>query len=121
MAGTSTEPRGGLYDHTDVSSGESGWAANVIANTQKISRWLGNLHVLDRDLTAPPGGETAGDAYIPAATATGAWAGQEDKFCVWDGSAYVCYTIPVSILVVIEDEGVLCRMTATGLTAGIAV
>lgn len=33
--------------------------------------------ILDRDLTAPPGGEAEGDIYIPAATATGAWAGKE--------------------------------------------
>ena len=121
MAGTSTEPRGGLYDHADVSTGESGWAANLIANTQKISRWLGGLHVLDRDLTAPPGGETAGDAYIPAATATDEWAGHEDEFCVWDGSAYVCYTIPVGTLIYLEDEEKLCVMKAAGLSAGIAI
>lgn len=34
--------------------------------------------VIRMDLTAPPGGEADGDLYIPAAPATGAWAGLEN-------------------------------------------
>jgi len=42
--------------------------------------------VIDRDLTAPPASPDDGDMYIPAATATGAWAGKEDNLAVWIGS-----------------------------------
>lgn len=35
------------------------------------------LTVKDRDLTAPPGSPSDGDRYIPAATATGDWVGDE--------------------------------------------
>jgi len=35
------------------------------------------LNILDRDLTGPPGGESEGDAYIVAATATGDWDGED--------------------------------------------
>jgi len=33
--------------------------------------------------TTPPGSPAAGDAYIVSATATGAWAGQENKVAYW--------------------------------------
>lgn len=38
---------------------------------------LVHLHVLDRDLTAPPADPADGDTYIVAAGASGAWAGEE--------------------------------------------
>lgn len=44
--------------------------------------------VLDRDLTAPPGGESEGDAYIVNATATGTWAGHEDDIAYYFGGVY---------------------------------
>jgi len=42
------------------------------------------LTVIDKDLTAPPGSETGGEVYIPAATATGTWAGKEDNIAYFD-------------------------------------
>ena len=36
---------------------------------------LGNLTIIDRDLTAPPGGESDGDTYIVGGSATGDWSG----------------------------------------------
>lgn len=44
----------------------------------------GQLSIADRDLTAPPGSPSHGDAYIPDATATGDWAGEEDNIAIWD-------------------------------------
>lgn len=44
--------------------------------------------VTDRDLTDPPGSPANGAVYIPAATATGAWAGQEGKLAQWYASAW---------------------------------
>lgn len=44
--------------------------------------------VLDRDLTAPPGGAADGDAYIVNGTATGAWAGKEDKIAFYFGGIW---------------------------------
>jgi hypothetical protein len=35
--------------------------------------------VKDRDLTAPPGGESDGDAYIVGASATGDWSGKDGE------------------------------------------
>jgi hypothetical protein len=39
--------------------------------------------VVDKDLTAPPGSPTDGATYIPAATATGVWAGLENYVVTW--------------------------------------
>ena len=45
---------------------------------------MAQICVIDRDLTAPPGGESNGDVYIPKATATGAWAGKENQIAIYD-------------------------------------
>lgn len=48
------------------------------------------LKILDRDLTAPPGTPSNGDVYIPAATATGAWAGEEGNLAIYyDGWTFL--------------------------------
>lgn len=39
--------------------------------------------VNDKDLTAPPGGETNGLSFIVGPSATGAWAGHDDDIAVW--------------------------------------
>lgn len=46
------------------------------------------LVVIDTTLTAPPGSPTDGDRYIPAATATGAWAGHENEIAYYYGGWY---------------------------------
>jgi len=73
--------------------------------TETVNRLdaLVNASVIDRDLTAPPGGETNGDVYIPAATATGDWATHEDDIAhYWDGWIF---TTPVDgFRLWVEDE-----------------
>jgi len=64
------------------------------------------LSVKDRDLTAPPGGESEGDRYIPAATATGAWAGQEGNIAHYVGGAWEFYTPREGWRVWVDDEDV---------------
>lgn len=63
--------------------------------------------VLDRDLATPPGGPTTGDRYIVAATATGAWVGQEEKIAEWNGSSWDFITPDEGTAVFVEDEDVL--------------
>jgi len=48
--------------------------------------------VTSQTLTAPPGSPAEGDRYIVAATATGAWAGQEEKIADYSGGGWVFYT-----------------------------
>lgn len=44
---------------------------------------MSQLRVLDKDLTDPPATPSDGDTYIPAATATGVWAGKENYIANW--------------------------------------
>jgi hypothetical protein len=49
--------------------------------------------VIQMDLTAPPGGPTAGDRYIVATGGTGDWAGHDNEIAEWDGAAWL-FTAP---------------------------
>lgn len=100
----SQEARSGIY--YGWSLGENGWNTGMDSNLLQIGRLALGGGVLDRDLTAPPGSPTAGDAYIPAATATGAWAGLEDDIVIYDGSGWVNYTAPDGFGLYILDENV---------------
>ena len=77
----------------------TGWAANEYPIT-KFTRPL----ILDRDLTAPPGSPANGDAYIPAATATGAWAGFEDDIVIFYRGVWRQYVPSRGTRVTIDDE-----------------
>jgi hypothetical protein len=53
-----------------------------------MAQWRGfdllvQARVLDKDLAAPPGAPADGDAYIVAAGASGAWAGNAGKIARW--------------------------------------
>lgn len=58
----------------------------------------------DKDLTAPPGSPSTGDAYIVAAGATGVWAGHDGKLAVYHDTAWYFYTPAAGWLVYVEDE-----------------
>ncbi len=75
-----TDPRFGYV--YGWNSGDSGWGDYMNSNLQ-ILMLLTNTAVEDRNLTAPPGGESIGQVWIPAATATGDWAGEEDNLAIW--------------------------------------
>ena len=106
-----TEPRGGMKHGWSL--GESGWNVGMDENLLRISRFGFHLSVLDRDLTSPPGSPAAGDAYIVAASATGAWATHDDEVAVWDGDAWVFGEPRVGWLAYVEDEGKLCAYINT--------
>lgn len=102
----SIEPRSGL--NFGWALGESGWNVGMDANLLLIGRLALGGGVADRDLADPPGSPADGDAYIPAATATGDWVGQEDKIAIWDdaGSAWVFIVPPDGLGLFIVDENV---------------
>lgn len=75
-----TDPRLG-YKYGWV-PGDDDWSAPM-NNNLELTMLLTHLTVLSDLLTAPPGGEAIGDMYIPLATATGAWAGEEDNIAIW--------------------------------------
>jgi hypothetical protein len=62
--------------------------------------------VKDRDLTAPPGSESDGDAYIVKATGTGDWAGHDNKIAVYLSDTYKFITPSEGMSVYLQDENV---------------
>lgn len=50
----------------------------TVNNNLKLLDTLIQLSIIDTALTVPPGSPSNGDRYIPAATATGVWAGYEN-------------------------------------------
>ena len=71
-------------DLVPLVTGQSGAEIKVNTFLNQFDALI-HLAVIDRDLTAPPGGESDGDVYIPAATATGDWAGEEDSVAYFYG------------------------------------
>jgi len=93
-------PIGGLSYHVP---GEIGSETTVNANYNRLET-MAWLLIKDRDLTAPPGSPANGDAYLVAATATGAWTGQEGKIAVYyDGWVFVA--LKGGAIAYVQDEG----------------
>ncbi len=63
----------------------SGQAQKEVTHNEALNDvdTLMQISVLDRDLTAPPASPNLGDRYIIAASATGAWNGQDGKIAAW--------------------------------------
>lgn len=116
---SSTEPVSGLEYGWDPNT--ENFAAGMDANLLKIGRALGQLSVIDRDLTSPPGSPAAGDRYIVGPGASGDWTGRDDEVAVWDGAAWVFYPPSVGWQAYIEDEEVLAIYKSTGWSAGLAI
>tara|TARA_R110000787_G_scaffold42303_10_gene104008 strand:+ start:785 stop:1408 length:624 start_codon:yes stop_codon:yes gene_type:complete len=70
------------------------------------------LSVKDRHLTAPPASPAEGDRYIPAATATGLWAGHEGKILVYL-TGWVAIVPRQGFKVWVEDENLDMHYTGT--------
>ena len=62
--------------------------------------------ILDKDLTAPPGGESTGDAYIVGASATGDWSGKDDDIAVYWYGTWHFLTPWNGFTVWVDDESV---------------
>ena len=84
---------------------ESGWKPGMDDNLLIVDSIV-QLSVIDRDLTAPPGGESDGDRYIVGPNATGTWSGHYDDIAVYvlDDTAYTFYTPTIGWRVYVEDE-----------------
>ncbi|WP_269932169.1 DUF2793 domain-containing protein [Aminobacter sp. HY435] len=62
------------------------------------------LSALDRHLVAPPATPAAGDRYIVAAAATGAWAGKSGQIAVWQDGTWTFYIPLRGWLAWVADE-----------------
>ena len=82
---------------------------NAALRTLDISVFL---IVIDKDLTAPPGSETGGEVYIPAATATGTWVGEEDSIAYFDNGYKFIQPIE-GMVAYITDEKIFIKYDGT--------
>lgn len=113
------EPRSGLKYGWDL--GEGGWKPDMDANILWLGRFGTHLSVISRTLTAPPATPAVGDTYIPAAAASGAWAGLHGMVVVWSGTAWVSGVPRQGWLAWIEAESRLVVRTASAWSTGIAL
>ena len=85
---------------------ESQSSADIVYNEGVMrTSVLGAMSIIDRDDTAPPGTPSNGDVYIPATTATGAWATHEDDIAIYfDGWIFI--TPYSGMIAYVEDENI---------------
>ena len=116
-----TEPRSGLQYGWDL--GEQNWKDGMDATLQWLGRFGVHLSVKNRTTTAPPGSPAAGDTYLVAAAATGAWAGKDGQVAVWSASAAAWqFGVPrTGWVAYIEAEAKLAAYTGSGWSAGVAL
>ena len=91
-----TGPNLGLVAH--FGSGASGWDGDMDANLDMLDALVAPA-VLSVTLTAPPSSPAAGDRYIVAAAATGAWVGKSNSLAVYRDGAWVFYTPKIGLRV----------------------
>jgi len=63
------------------------FAADMDVNINKISNMI-MLSVIDDALTAPPGGELAGDRYLVAVGGSGDWNGLDNNIVIYNGATW---------------------------------
>lgn len=117
----STEPRSGLKFGWGF--GFSGWDNDMDANLLAIGRFGFHLSAKNRTTVTPPASPAAGDTYIVAASATGAWAAKDGQVAVWSatGAAWVFGVPRTGWVAYIEAESKLAAYTGTAWSAGVAV
>jgi hypothetical protein len=107
----------GSRAYTGVVAGVSPVGINDLATKGYVDSTVQGLTwqepVLDKDLATPPGGPSTGDRYIVAATATGAWTGQEEKIAQWNGSSWDFTTPDEGFATWVEDEDKLYVYNST--------
>lgn len=67
-------------------------ADSSTGTVRKAPTFTGLQPVLDNTISTPPGSPSVGDAYIVAASPTGAWAGQTNTIATWNGSSWAFYS-----------------------------
>lgn len=84
--------------------GEDGWKPGVDQNFRMNDTFHG-LTVIDDSLTAPPSVPSNGDTYIPAATATGAWATHENTIATYQNGVWYFYLVVKGLRALFVNHG----------------
>jgi len=96
--------------HTPWQAGVTDWAAAVMNVPLKeldiAIQSLAKLTAIDKDLTAPPGGESDGDTYIVGSGGAGGWSGHDDDVAYYDddNSEWKFLTPDEGVRVYVQDE-----------------
>lgn len=70
--------------------------------------------IIDRDLSAPPGGESDGDMYLVSGTGTGAWATHDGEIALYVNGGYLFYTLIEGMAFWVSDENVYIVYNGSG-------
>lgn len=103
---TGAQSMGG-FKLTNLAAGTANGDAVRYEQLVAVENSIANLEFQDSvidALTTPPGSPATGDRYLVTATATGAWAGQEDSIAEWDGTQWVFTTPTVGMFLSIDDD-----------------
>lgn len=98
-----------------VAAQSSPWDA-VNTAMSRIDQIL-QISVVDKDLTSPPGSPNEGDAYIPVATASSAWAGQENKLAVYLNGGWIFIELTTGSLIYNQANSSYYAWNGTALIA----
>jgi len=104
--GSASKPYANLY----VDSVPTPTTSNQPANKGYVDTAINGLDwqdsVISKSISTPPGSPTTGDRYIVGASATGAWAGQDNNITEYNGTSWDFYTVNEGFATWVEDEDV---------------
>lgn len=88
-----------------INSTDDGSSSSSGSSSPDIEETAWRDVVEDKDLTAPPGGESTGDRYIVGASATGDWSGQDNNIAEYGADGVYTFTTPTEgYAVYVKDE-----------------
>lgn len=112
------------YDASDTVTAHDGTTCLVTSDGKRfksdgtrVSGWNGYT-VKDDDLTAPPGSETVGYAYLLPASPTGDWSAYGKHVAIYTERGYVYIAPREGMLVYVSDEDIYKRYNGTTWVAG---
>lgn len=79
---------------TDLVAGQAIPESTVNQNARRLEQGAQQFAVKDKDLATPPGSPADGDAYIVAASPTGAWAGKAEQIAYWQAGTGWLFIAP---------------------------
>ena len=98
-----TTPKLGL---TELAAAQALPEARVNENIRWMEFFATGGGVKDRNLATPPGSPADGDAYLVAASATGAWSGQSGKVALYINTAWAFAPAIEGMRLYVNDEDV---------------
>jgi len=110
----------GTTDRYAIEMLSSGQAQKEVSHNEALLRIDALLHaaVESRSLAQPPAAPAAGQCWIVADGASGAWAGQSGKFAHWTAGGWRFVEAREGCLVWVRGEGVFARRTPWGWNVG---